>query len=121
MQDTRYRILRFKVSNYLNKNYMKKIFLLICICIVFFTNSIFAQIFPDSWTDGKYYTVNGAKLYTVTVGTGEPLFIIPGGPGGMHLGYRGLDSLTVNSNIQLIYFDGFGRGKSDTADRKSVV
>ena len=80
-----------------------------------FTNAIEAQKFPDSRTDGKYYTVNGAKLYTVTVGTGDPIIIIPGGPGGNHLSYRDFDSLSVNSNIQLIYFDAFGRGKSDTA------
>lgn len=75
----------------------------------------FAQNFPDSYTDGKYYSVNGAKLYTVTVGTGEPLIVIPGGPGGMHLAYRVFDSITINSNIKMIYFDAFGRGKSDTA------
>ncbi len=92
---------------------MKKIFFLLCMLII--TSFSFAQKFPDSWTDGKYYTVNGARLYTVTVGTGNPMFIIPGGPGGYHLSYRGFDSLTVNSNIQLIYFDAFGRGKSDTA------
>src|SRR5882757_10083183 len=92
---------------------MKKI--LFSTAILFFTVSVFAQQFPDSWTDGKFYTVNGAKLYTVTVGTGEPVIIIPGGHGGTHLSYRIFDSLSVNSNIQLIYFDAFGRGKSDTA------
>jgi proline iminopeptidase len=71
--------------------------------------------FPDSYTGGKYILVNGAKLYVVTVGTGEPLIIIPGGPGGNHLGYRTFDSLAVKGNVQLIYFDAFGRGKSDTA------
>jgi len=71
--------------------------------------------FPDSWTDGQYYTINGAKLWVVTVGSGEPLIIIPGGPGGNHLGYRSFDSLSLKGNIQLIYFDAFGRGKSDTA------
>src|SRR6478736_5820251 len=70
--------------------------------------------YPDSWTDGQYYTVNGAKLWVVRVGKGEPLIIIPGGPGGAHLPYRRFDSL-AKSNIQLIYFDAFGRGKSDTA------
>ncbi len=89
--------------------------------IIFFFKIIigFAQTntthFPNSWTDGKYYTVNGAKLYTVAVGTGQPMIVIPGGPGGTHLGYRVFDSLTINSNIQVIYFDAFGRGKSDTA------
>lgn len=70
--------------------------------------------YPDSWTDGQYFTVNGAKLWVVTVGKGVPLIIIPGGPGGAHLPYRRFDSL-AKSNIQLIYFDAFGRGKSDTA------
>jgi proline iminopeptidase len=82
--------------------------------ILFLSVTARAQ-FPDSWTDGKYYLVNGSKLYAVTVGKGEPVFVIPGGPGGNHVGYRIMDSLTVNSNIQLIYIDGFGRGKSDTA------
>lgn len=71
--------------------------------------------FPDSWTDGQYYSVNGAKLWVVTVGTGEPLILISGGPGGNHLGLRSFDSLSVKGNIKLIYFDAFGRGKSDTA------
>lgn len=91
------------------------------ITMLFCANSIFlcaqtdSTSFPDSWTDGKYYTVNGAKLWVVTTGTGEPLFIIPGGPGGNHLPYRSFDSLSKKGNIQLIYFDAFGRGKSDTA------
>ena len=93
---------------------MKK--LLLAPCFLFFLSFSFAQTFPDSWTGGKYYTVNGAKLWTVTSGTGtDPLIIIPGGPGGNHLSYRVFDSLTIGTNIQVIYFDAFGRGKSDTA------
>jgi proline iminopeptidase len=87
-------------------------FILIIAC----TCSSFAQKFPDSNTDGKYYTVNGAKIWTVRVGDGPPLFLIAGGPGGAHPGMRGFDSLA--STNTLIYFDAFGRGKSDTA--KSV-
>ncbi|MEO6490247.1 MAG: alpha/beta hydrolase, partial [Ferruginibacter sp.] len=92
---------------------MKKIFFLLA--MLTFICRAFAQPYPDSWNDGKFFTVNGAKLYTVTVGSGQPLFVIPGGPGGAHLPYRSFDSLTRNSNIQLIYVDGFGRGRSDTA------
>jgi proline iminopeptidase len=73
----------------------------------------FSQTFPNSLTDGKYYTVNGAKLWVVTHGKGDPLFIIPGGPGGAHVGLRRFDSLYKTST--LVYYDGFGRGKSDTA------
>ena len=72
-----------------------------------------AQNFPDSQTDGKYYTVNGAKLWTVRFGKGDPIFFIAGGPGGTHYGLRSFDSLSTTN--MLVYFDGFGRGKSDTA------
>lgn len=72
----------------------------------------------DSWTDGKYVTVNGAKLYVVTVGEGDPIIVIPGGPGGAHPGYRAFDPLTEKHH-QIIYFDAFGRGKSDTAKNVS--
>ncbi|MFT3981571.1 MAG: alpha/beta fold hydrolase [Ferruginibacter sp.] len=92
---------------------MNKIFFVFALLVT--STTTFAQPFPDSWTDGKYYTVNGAKLYTVTVGKGTPVFVIPGGPGGTHVSYRIMDSLTINNNIQLIYLDAFGRGKSDTA------
>lgn len=98
---------------------MKRILLLAFGCFLF--NIAFSQVkkdtisFPDSHTGGKYITVNGAKLWVVIVGKGEPLILIPGGPGGVHVGLRSFDSLALKGNIQLIYFDAFGRGKSDTA------
>src|SRR5450432_4348030 len=81
--------------------------------LLFVSIAGFAQTFPDSQTDGKYILVNGAKLWVVLVGKGDPLFIIPGGPGGAHIKYRRFDSLADNNMI--VYFDAFGRGKSDTA------
>jgi len=75
--------------------------------------TIFGQGFPDSETDGKYYEVNGAKLWTVSFGEGEPLFFIAGGPGNTHSGLRYFDSLSTTN--ALVYYDAFGRGKSDTA------
>ncbi len=96
----------------------KPILLLLFLCataISFAQSGKDSTIFPDSWTGGQYYNINGARLWVVTVGKGEPLLIIPGGPGGNHLGYRRFDSLAVQGNIQLIYYDAFGRGKSDTA------
>ncbi len=89
---------------------MKKI--LLCI-IVLMQLQLQAQKLPDSFTDGKYVTVNGAKLYVVIAGHGDPLIIIPGGPGGAHYPYRDFDTLAKDNEI--IYFDAFGRGKSDTA------
>ncbi|MEY4927572.1 MAG: hypothetical protein RI894_2008 [Bacteroidota bacterium] len=73
--------------------------------------------YPDSAEDGKYYPVNGAKIWAITVGEGDPTFFIAGGPGGAHVGLRSFDSLATK--LKLIYYDGFGRGKSDTA--KSVT
>jgi proline iminopeptidase len=81
--------------------------------VLFFTNYCFSQAFPNSETDGTYYTVNGSKLWTVSFGSGEPMILIAGGPGGAHVGMRVFDSLS--KNCRLIYFDAFGRGKSDTA------
>jgi proline iminopeptidase len=90
---------------------MKRTVFILCMMIAFAAS---AQIrYPDSWTEGKYVTVNGAKLWVVTVGKGDPLILIPGGPGGAHPGLRRFDTLAAN--YQLVYFDAFGRGKSDTA------
>jgi proline iminopeptidase len=89
---------------------MKQAFLLL---FLFLQLVAFGQPFPSSYTGGKYVSVNGAKLYVVIAGKGDPLLIIPGGPGGSHLGYRVFDSLAHDN--QVIYYDAFGRGKSDTA------
>ncbi|MDE3184905.1 MAG: alpha/beta fold hydrolase [Bacteroidota bacterium] len=90
---------------------MKKIFSLLT--LLFLLSFAIAQKYPSSYTDGKYVTVNGARLWVVLVGHGDPLIIIPGGPGGSHIGYRSFDSLAKDNEI--VYFDAFGRGKSDTA------
>lgn len=74
---------------------------------------ISGQKFPDSTKDGKYYEVNGANLWTVSFGQGNPLLLIAGGPGCSHDYMRSFDSLSLTS--KLIYFDALGRGKSDTA------
>lgn len=85
------------------------------IILLFLTVAVKAQIKTvDSQKDGKYVHVNGAKLWVVTVGEGDPIIFIAGGPGGAHIGLRSFDPLAENHH-QLIYFDAFGRGKSDTA------
>src|SRR5579872_3698114 len=92
---------------------MKKIF--VAALLLLAVSFVFSQEKTvDSWTDGKYIKVNGANLWVVTVGEGDPIIIIPGGPGGAHIGYRDFDPL-AKAHHQIIYFDAFGRGKSDTA------
>jgi proline iminopeptidase len=105
------------LQNYINHFYefnlfiMKKVLFSILSILSVFCGS--AQSFPDSEKDGKYYMVNGAKLWVVSFGKGDPLIVIPGGPGGAHPSYRAFDSLALTSTM--VYFDAFGRGKSDTA------
>lgn len=89
-----------------------KFFIQFIIAFVF-TISLYPQNFPDSQTDGKYYEIDGAKLWTVSFGKGEPLFFIAGGPGDAHPYLRAFDSLSTTNT--LVYYDAFGRGKSDTA------
>jgi len=92
---------------------MKKL-LLLFIALLFLSNAFSQGKKVDSWTDGKYVKVNGANLWVVSVGEGDPIILIPGGPGGTHRGLRSFDPL-ADGHHQLIYFDAFGRGKSDTA------
>src|ERR1700760_1033984 len=89
--------------------------ILLLACFVLCTAGLYAQEKKvDSWTDGKYLKVNGANLWVVIVGEGDPIIIIPGGPGGAHIGYRDFDPL-AKAHHMIVYFDAFGRGKSDTA------
>lgn len=49
-----------------------------------------------------------------STGKGKPLLLIPGGPGSSHsYFYPAMERLA--DAFQLIYFDAFGRGKSDRA------
>lgn len=93
---------------------MRKLALLCLLVLAYSLNGLAQQKTVDSFTDGKYINVNGAKLWVLTIGEGDPIIFIAGGPGGAHYGLRSFDPL-ANAGHQLIYFDGFGRGKSDTA------
>ena len=58
--------------------------------------------------------VNGAKLWYKSEGKGEPLLLIAGGPGSSHSFFHPYFSVLTDS-YRVIYFDAFGRGKSDQA------
>jgi len=97
---------------------MKK--LILSIITIISLSTALAQVKKvDSRTDGKYVKVNGANLWVVTVGEGDPIIFISGGPGSAHVYMRDFDPLADNHH-QLIFFDEFGRGKSDTAKNLSV-
>jgi proline iminopeptidase len=64
--------------------------------------------------EGTYVSINGAKIWYETEGNGEPVLLIPGGPGNSHTYFHPwFSDLAVNYKV--IYFDAFGRGKSERA------
>jgi len=65
--------------------------------------------------DGNYALINGAKIWYETEGEGEPLLIIPGGPGNSHTYFHPWFS-ELAKNYRVIYLDAFGRGKSNRAE-----
>ncbi len=62
----------------------------------------------------NYATINGAKLWYEIKGTGEPLLLVPGGPGMSHV-YFTPHFAKLADRFKIIYFDPFGRGKSERA------
>lgn len=69
---------------------------------------------------GELKKINGVNLWVTLLGTGDPLFLIAGGPGSSHVSLHNFDSLK-DSNT-LVFIDFYGRGQSDTAtDSKSYT
>jgi proline iminopeptidase len=63
---------------------------------------------------GDFAVVNGSRLWFESEGSGEPIVLIPGGPGDSHDYFHPYFSALSSSN-RVIYYDAFGRGKSDRA------
>lgn len=67
---------------------------------------------------GAYASVNGVKLWYETEGKGEPLVLVPGGPGDPHTIFHLFFSRLADRQ-RVVYFDEYGVGKSDRATSKS--
>lgn len=63
---------------------------------------------------GDYVLVNGSKLWYGSEGKGSPLVLIAGGPGSSYV-YLYPHFSPLADTQRVIYFDAFGRGKSDRA------
>lgn len=64
--------------------------------------------------EGRYLQLLGKKIWVENEGSGEALLLIPGGGGGSHDYYHPYFSRLARS-FRVIYYDGFGRGKSERA------
>lgn len=86
------------------------------ICLLLFSTAAHAQMdrVKVNHPPGNFATVNGAKIWYESEGTGEPLLLIPGGPGSAHDYFHPFFSELAGSH-QIIYIDAFGRGKSERA------
>jgi proline iminopeptidase len=74
-----------------------------------------AQVSPaPQHPAGRYVLVNGAKLWTESEGRGAPMILVAGGPGLPHDYFHPYFS-GLAPRCRLIYYDAFGRGKSDHA------
>lgn len=90
-----------------------QLFVLMSVLVIQFALSVHAQEAPDT-----YAVVNGERIWYQAKGEGEPIVLIPGGPGNSHLYFTPwFDELS--KNYKVIYFDAFGRGKSSRAVNKA--
>jgi proline iminopeptidase len=67
---------------------------------------------------GSLITVNGHRLWHRVSGSGQPLLLVPGGPGSPH-DYFLPSFERLEDTFQVIYFDAHGRGQSDRANDPS--
>ena len=65
--------------------------------------------------EGGFATVNGKQIWYRAEGQGEPILLIPGGPGASH-SYMWPNLSSLSKDFQVIYYDPYGRGASDFAD-----
>ena len=63
---------------------------------------------------GDYTAILGHKIWYESEGQGEPLLLIPGGPGSSHDYFHPFFS-ALSLQFRVIYYDPFGTGKSDRA------
>jgi proline iminopeptidase len=91
---------------------MKKIFLLVAVCMAVAANAQSDSLFVT--------TSDSVKLFVKRSGAGAPVLVIHGGPGSnsYYLEKEGLDVL--RKDAQLIYLDQRGCGRSDTATDYSL-
>jgi len=90
---------------------MRHLLLLLCLPIL-----SFSQVDPNIYEkfESKFYEIDGYKINVEVLGTGDPIFFLPGGPGNSHDYMQGNFGQYYKTNT-VVFFDFLGRGKSDDA------
>ncbi|MBU2940924.1 alpha/beta fold hydrolase [Lacinutrix sp. C3R15] len=99
---------------------MKALIKFLSITLLLVTITISAQQDPeifDKFTS-KFYTIDGYKINVEVLGSGDPIFFLPGGPGNSHDYMQGNFGQYYKTNT-VVFFDWLGRGKSDNAKNAS--
>ena len=91
---------------------MKNKIKFLSLLLLLFSSLIIAQEIKHP--AGNYAVVNCKRLWYEIEGKGEPILLIPGGSGNSHTYFHQWFS-ELAKNFKVIYFDAYGRGKSDRA------
>jgi proline iminopeptidase len=92
---------------------MKPSVRLLLAALLLYAAPAIAQHAPGSYLTTK----NGVRLWYESEGNGDPIVLIPGGPGSPHDYFHPEFSRLARAGHRVIYFDPFGRGKSDKAQK----
>jgi proline iminopeptidase len=95
---------------------MKTLIRLFSITLSLVTATVSAQQDPEIFEkfESKFYTIDGYKINVEVLGSGDPIFFLPGGPGNSHDYMQGNFGQYYKTNT-VVFFDWLGRGKSDDA------
>lgn len=93
---------------------------LLIVSIFLFSLSNVAQPEPDIYDkfESKFYSIDGYKINVEVLGSGDPIFFLPGGPGNSHDYMQGNFGQYYKSHT-VVFFDFLGRGKSENAKNPS--
>jgi proline iminopeptidase len=106
------RSIRYNRLTYSSSALYLSLFILICTTPAFSYNHT-SEDTINPVLHGRYVTIHDTRLWVEMEGKGRPLFLLSGGPGSSHSYMHQFTSM--RDKHLLVYMDGYGRGRSDTA------
>ncbi|WP_448569475.1 alpha/beta fold hydrolase [Thalassotalea ganghwensis] len=89
---------------------MKRLFSAFWLLLLIVSSQTWAkniEKYTEEYIDSKH-----GKIYIATLGEGEPVIIVNGGPGAGHRVFLGHLDFIANAGFKIVYFDDTGRGRS---------